>query len=481
MTNSRVVGRRVIGGWGRAFLTVALFAPAAGLAQAPRSFINQQRQIEEEIRQHLDEKAPLTQRTEAEWGGFYNFFLFINDDGINSSRTYRRNDLRLWGRVGLHEGAHEFYARGLLTYEDYNTGDAPDGNDDDWWGPNLERGYYQFDLRNALWAYGRQRVDYNLKVKVGRDYTEWGTGYAIALPLDQVTLTGEFANFEVTGLIGKTPNSLPNIDTTRPLYDNSDRCFGGVQVRYLGFENHRPFFYWMKQNDKANESRFYHPFPDFQDFSYDSEYFGFGSEGQLIKDLRYSTEWVIENGKSYGDRMFYRQNDIHAWAFDILLEYLPKWKLTPRFLFEYMFASGDPDRFGSPTNAIGGNTKGDDKSFVGFGYRDTGLAFAPRLSNINIWRLGASFYPFEEVQALEKLELGTDWFLYAKNHSEGAVSDPLAGNASSYLGWEMDYFANWRLTSDLAVTARLGAFFPGQAFEDKTCRTFFLTGVTWSF
>jgi hypothetical protein len=250
-----------------------------------------------------------------------------------------------------------------------------------------------------------------------------------------------------------------------------------VQVRYLGFEKHRPFFYWMRQNDQRHETTL----PLFQNFSYDSEYFGFGSEGELFKDLRYSTEWVIENGRSYGDRMFFRQDPIHAWAFDILLEYLPDWKYDPRFLFEYMFASGDADRFGSPTDAIGGNTREDDRSFVGFGYRDTGLSFAPRLSNIHIWRLGASFYPFEEVRGLEGLELGTDWFLYAKNHSEGAVSDPLANNASSYLGWEMDYFANWRITSDLAVTARLGAFFPGKAFDDQTCRTFFLTGVTWSF
>lgn len=477
MTNSRMAARRAFGRWRRAIVVVVLLSPTAGLAQQPSSFLNQQRQIEDEIRRQLDAKQPLNQRSEFEWGGWYSFYLFLYDDGVNSSRTFRRNDLRLWGRVGLHEGAHEVYARGLLSYEDFNSGDSFDGDDNDWYGPNLERGYYQFDLRNAMWAYGRERVDYNLKVKVGRDFTEFGTGYAIALPLDQVAITGEFAKFEVTGLIGKTPNSLDDIDRTQPYADNSDRHFGGVQVRYLGFEKHRPFFYWMRQNDQRHETTF----PLFQNFSYDSEYFGFGSEGELLKDLRYSTEWVIENGRSYGDRMFFRQDPIHAWAWDILLEYLPEWKYNPRFLFEYMFASGDSDRFGSPTDAIGGNTKDDDTSFVGFGYRDTGLSFAPRLSNIHIWRLGASFYPFEEVRGLEKLELGTDWFLYAKHQSEGAVSDSLANNASSYLGWEMDYFANWRITSDLAVTARLGAFFPGKAYDDQTCRTFFLTGVTWSF
>ena len=79
------------------------------------------------------------------------------------------------------------------------------------------------------------------------------------------------------------------------------------------------------------------------------------------------------------------------------------------------------------------------------------------------------------------LEVGTDWFLYWKHHRAAAVSDPLADTQSGYLGWEMDYFANWRITSDLAWTARYGTFFPGSALSDQTTRTFLLTGVTYSF
>ena len=46
------------------------------------------------------------------------------------------------------------------------------------------------------------------------------------------------------------------------------------------------------------------------------------------------------------------------------------------------------------------------------------------------------------------------------------VSDPTADEQSGYLGWEVDVFTNWRVTSDLAVTVRYGAFFPGDAFSD---------------
>ena len=45
----------------------------------------------------------------------------------------------------------------------------------------------------------------------------------------------------------------------------------------------------------------------------------------------------------------------------------------------------------------------------------------------------------------------------------------------------MDYFANWRITNDLAWTARFGAFFPGDSFSDQSTRTFAMIGVIWSF
>jgi len=457
--------------------SVLAWAAVGAAQERPSTFLNQQRAIEDELRREFDAKRPLEQRFEVDWGGWYNFYLFLYDDGVNSSRTFRRNDLRLWARFGLEEGTHEGYVRARLSYLDFNTGDSFDGNDDDWDGPNLERGYYQFSLQKAMWAYGRRRVPYDLRFKIGRDFVEMGTGYAVSLPLDHVALTGEWHNFELMGLMGKTPSSLDDIDRTRPGSDGSKRNFFGFQARYNGLEKHRPFFYGVWQDDKQGES----PPRLLQNFTYDSYYLGVGSTGELFKDVRYSTEWVYEGGRSYGDRKFREQDHINAWAWDLLLEYLPTLKTKPRFSFEYMFASGDPNRFGSPTDAIGGNTYGNDSSFVGFGYRDTGLSFAPRLSNIHVWRMGASFFPFESVRLLREMELGTDWFLYAKNRAPAAVSDPLADQANGYLGWEMDYFANWRVTSDVALTFRYGVFFPGSAFSDQTTRTFFLTGLTWSF
>jgi hypothetical protein len=461
--------------------TLVSLGPSLVWAQPPRrdseAFIKQQRALEERVREELDTSAPMTRKVEFDYGFWLSHYTFLWDDGINSSRTYRQTDFRVWGRFGLEGGAHQAYARGYLSYQDWNHGDSYTGNDNDWVGMNLERGYYQFDLRNLVQFREHRYLDKNFRLKLGRDLVEWGTGYALSITLDHVSVTGEYGNFELTGLFGKTVASLDDIDRTRA-GNGSNRNFIGFQLRYVGFENHKPFFYAVWQRDQKHTR-----YVDFwlQRFEYDSEYFGFGSRGQLARNLLYSTEWVIERGESYGDRRFLHTDDIYAWGFDMMLEYLPRVRTNPTFLLEYMFASGDPDRFGSPTDAIGGNTEGQDNSFVGFGYRATGLAVAPRLSNIHIWRAGASFFPFEHVEPLRKMELGTNWFLYYKHHRDGAVSDPTADLTSGYLGWEMDYYTNWRITSDLSFTVQYGLFFPGDAFSDRSTRPYFFTGLNWSF
>lgn len=284
----------------------------------------------------------------------------------------------------------------------------------------------------------------------------------------------------IDGLLGRTVHSWDNLDTSRPNFGQSWRYFYGVQARYTGWAKHEPFVYYIWQRDRQGDGwgAFW-----LQQWRYDSEYLGIGSRGELARNWRYSAEIVYQRGRGYGDGQFFDRNDICAFGWDFQIEYLSPWRTHPKFILEYMFASGDPTRVGSPTNAAGGNlafTK--DNGFNAFGYRDTGLSLSPELSNIHIWRAGASFFPFENhVEWLQKLEMGTDWFLYHKNRRRAAISDDLATVPSGYVGWEMDYFLNWRFTSDLALTMRYGVFFPGKAYNDRTTRTFFLTGLTWSF
>lgn len=454
-------------------------AVSAVQGQVPTdAFLNQQRLLEEEVRSELNTELPADQKVELRWGGWYSFWNLLWDDGINSSRQFRQHDLRLWGSLGLDEGTHQFYVRGKFQREDFNHGDSFDGGDGDWIGPNLDRAFYEFDLARAAKAYRNETLDdWNFRFKVGRDLVEFGTGYALSLPMDHVLMTLELGDVELNALGGTGIKSNDDIDRTRPNKEYSNRNFWGAELAYTGFKKHRPFVYAFWNDDQHGEGRYV----PLQSWDYDSWYLGAGSTGELWQNLRYGTELVFEHGDTYGWGDWYKRDEIHAWAYDINLEYLTQWKTKPRFLFEYMFASGDPDRRFRPTGSLGGNASGDDDAFNAFGYRDTGLSFAPRLTNVHIWRAGAAFTPFEKVEMLKNLELGTDWFLYSKNRSDGAVSDGTANRESAFLGWEMDYFASWRITSDLAWTTRFGTFFPGRAFSDQTTRTFLLTGLTWSF
>jgi len=191
---------------------------------------------------------------------------------------------------------------------------------------------------------------------------------------------------------------------------------------------------------------------------------------------------VFETGHSFGDGQIVRRDRVDAWGVDAGLEKRWDHKMRPRVAFEYMFGSGDGNRKLSPTSAAGGNRHDRrDTSLATFGYRDTGIATNFLNSNLHIWRVGASFTPAPQAALLRNLELGTNWFVYHKNHRRAAISDPTADMYSGYVGWEMDYYANWRVSSDVSWTIRWGTFFPGHAFNERSSRHFLFTGLTWSF
>ncbi len=457
---------------------LGLDSPSNRTAGIGSAFLERQRSLERENQRNLQEALPLAQKFRIDYGGWYNHYFFLFDDGFNSSRTLRQHELRAWASMSADQGVHQAYIRGRMRFIDWNSGDNFQPTEDNQQGPELERWWYMFDFAQALRVYEGKDVPWELKFKVGRDLVYAGTGFAIDIPLDHAMVQTEFFDFETTYTVGQTPYWTDNVDRSLPVADHSERIFHILETKYKGWDSHEPFVYVAWQDDQTTES----PRDLLQNYEYDSRYIGFGSTGELVENLRYATEWVIERGTSYGDRRFLHTNDIKSWGFDHRLDYFFRHKMKPVLTAEWMFASGDSGRLGSPTNASGGDSVDYiDNSFVGFGFRDTGIAFSPRLSNIHIWRLGGVFKPFPEVDAVRDLELGTDWYLYWKHHRVGAMSDPLADTGSGYLGWEMDYFANWRIYNDLSWTVRFGTFFPGAGFTDETTRTFLLTGVTWSF
>lgn len=464
--------------WVGGALLAAGFGPASPSAAQDRdAFLQQQRRLDDQIRADRNLDRSPADRVFLDYGGWYSFHLFLFDDGIEPSRTFRRHDLRVWTRFQLDEGAHELYLRGRLSFLDFNAGDSYDGDDDDVEGMNLERGTYRFDLARAAGVYGWTAAEANVIVFAGRDLVEIGTGLTLSTPLDHVDIRLETAEWRLRGLVGRTVGSTQDIDLTRPA-DRTRRAFFGAELSYTAPQRHEPFVYVLWQRDHNGET---YPTP-LQEFDYDSFYVGAGSTGELSPRLMYRAEWAYESGRSFGDRAFMRSDVIRAWGANAQLEYQFPGDYRVRATLEYLFGSGDADRQLSPTDAIGGNVRGnEDTGFNAWGYRDTGLSFAPRYSNVHLWRAGAAWYPWPRDPRLDGVEVGLDALLYHKHHRSGAVSDPTAARTSGYLGSEVDAYVNWAITRDVSWTARVGVFFPGDAFDGRTARPFFLTGVTWSF
>lgn len=468
----------------------ALIAVSAASAQ-PRPqddaldrFMRQQRLIDDELQRNRLADVPLESLVDFQWGGWIDYYYMNFDDGIQESRVFHRPSMALWGRLSIDGGVHEAFVRMRLRYDYFNPGDEEASLQEDWVGPELDQGWYQIDWGKAF-RLTQPSGPFQLKTRVGRQTIQFGTGYALDLPMDAVLLDGRVYDIRVVGFLGKTIGNLPNVIRAEPVDSHSDRHLAGVQLTYEGFERHRPFIYGFFNNDKTKER----PKDPFNDYSYDSAYLGFGSQGEILRqwipNLRYWAEGVVAFGRSFGDGAWRTRDPVEAWGWDVGVEKLfRKARLKPRLSFEYMFASGDPDSVYSPYTGVGSNRTGtENRNFIGFGARDTGMALAPGLTNLHVWKVGGAVQPFDgtRVRMLRDFEVGSNLFLYAKNQAHGAISDGLADEFQNFVGWGVDTFLNWRLTSDLAWTVRFGTFFPGSAYSDQDTRFFLLTGVTWSF
>ncbi len=460
---------------------LVITAMAAPLRADEDSHEQRRRQIEQRVRLELQPVAPGEQRTLVEGGGWLRVASELFDDVLRRDRTVHTGDLRLWGRLKI-DDVHDIYARVRLGWEKWAGDDSFDGDNTDFVEPRLDRLWYYVNLTAAMKKYHKTEIDPLVELQIGRQYMEIGTGLALSMPMDAVQLKITANSWEVTGMVARLISDMDNIDTSVPGFEHSRRLFVGGQVRYLGFAHHRPFAYFLWQHDYSGET----PNDPVQEYKYNSKYVGLGSTGTLgLPDLKYEFEWVYEFGHSYGWGSRQGPDDVSASALDVRIEYIFRdVPTTPKLGFEYLWATGDGDRIGSPTNVLGGNAAGTtDTGFIGFGYRDTGLEFAPRMSNLHMWRFGASFYPFEKcsVKWLRDLEVGFNWYIYRKAVAEAAVSDYTADQINSDLGHELDVYVIWRVTNDLKLDFRLGNFMPGDAFADQGSRRYMYWGVTYSF
>ena len=123
-----------------------------------------------------------------------------------------------------------------------------------------------------------------------------------------------------------------------------------------------------------------------------------------------------------------------------------------------------------------------DRAFNSLGYANTGLALGPELSNLLSFRLGASTSPRIFGIRDDSLRVGVNGFLFTKV-DEIAPLNFRTHTDESFVGGEIDFAVDWRITSDIGVLVRYGVFLPGDAMlpgrDDP--RHFFYAGVTYAF
>lgn len=437
---------------------------------------------DEQLRVRLDRQEPGAQELGFDAGGWFNTALFTFDDPSGrAERTLRQYELRGWASLNV-RGVHRFYVRGLLSYDDWNSGDNPKTWEGDDFQESIERAWYQLDLGRMIRNQTGEKPPVGVKMKVGREYATIGTALALSMPLDMIQFDVDAGNWHFMSLLGKTIRDSRNIDDSPLIATHQERCFYGFELQYSSIDvlgHHQPFVYWLGQTDNSDPT----PTDPFQSYAYDSNYLGVGSEGTLaIPNLRYQVEWVNEWGETYSDGVTAGRDDIRATAFDVLLEYLFKTDMNPKVMTEFIYASGDSDRRLSSTSTVGGNRSGTrDHAFNAFGFRDTGIAYAPRVSNLCMYMIGGSFFPLEKHELFRKMEVGSKVFFYHRAQGDAPISESSANQESRWLGWEWDIYCNWRVTSDLTWTIRYGAFQPGSAYDSNNCRDFLYTGLTFSF
>jgi hypothetical protein len=470
----------------------ALILCAGGLVAAPAVAQDNQRQLDRVLRSvegegtftpRVDTGLTLWERAQFDYGGSLSLsYLSLNQAGGNSVSLFQP-ELTLYGRLNV-DGAHSFYGRAQFTHRDFSDNDSFDQRGDRWVQPFLDRYWYEFDLRRAMDVYQHETIDSNVNVRVGRQFVDWASGLALSETLYAIKPTVEFdKRNRLEMVVGITPDHTADFDASRLNNDSRTRRFYyGANFSHTFDKGDEAFAYALAMEDHSSQSSTRLGGLTGINFQREGVYLGLGAKGAINDRWLYLVEGIYLTGHSASDALAPPQTreDLSAWAGRLQFTYTLRDELDTRFQAELIATSGDPDRR-SGTDTVGGNTPGtDDKGFVSLGFAFTGVAFAPALSNLISARVGAATFPLRTSEDYRDLQVGTDLILSFKQSRTGAIDEPT--NANTFLGTEMDVYANWRIRSDLAVTARYGIFLPGPAIpEPDSPRHFVYLGVTLAF
>lgn len=405
----------------------------------------------------LNIKPGQNSRLGLDYGGWFNYrySAYRNDDKDSSQEDAVKKahwmDTRIWFKATLkppadapYSNEHYFYLRIKDLMLESLPKKTAGGWDHD--GPHLEYAYFNIDAR-PFWF------------KVGRQYMSVGQGVAYGDVSDGAMLAYFAGKWDIKGFISHSLPHQNNVDESLPGYDKgSDRYFYGMEWVGRPARGHAVYSYAVSQKDFSGPR----PQDPAHDYCYNSDYFGLGAFGNMVSEVSYDTEVIKENGKSFVyDTQ--EKKGVDAWAGVFKLNYKPRVYSHPAFNFTYAFGTGDSQRV-SVTDTQGGNLSGRDRNFLYFGYMPTGFALFPRLSNLKMYRIGASFRPLEKNKVFSPLTLGIGYYRFYKVKPEAGIYDPVATEPYADVGQEIDLTLGWRIFSDLGFSLQYGHFIPGKAY-----------------
>jgi hypothetical protein len=470
-------------------LAVACISIATSAQTSLERFNRQLEQIQRETTLQADPAVPVEQRTLLDYGGYLTLNYLSVEDFNRDTHVLREYDLIGYARVNI-DGVHDFFIRGAAIYRDFNDQDSFDGEGDQAHF-RIDRAYYRFDLQRSYEAYQGRHIDQNVIFQGGRQLIYWGNGLTLSQTLDGALFDFKTGNLTLELIGGITAiHDTVDFDSSRPHFDDhTRRGFYGAQLTWQLSPSHRPYAYIISQQDlNHNEVRTTGVFQT--RFDYNTWYAGIGSTGNLSDQLLYGAEVVYEGGRGLSNSfttvggtvapIAQSYDHVSAFAADARLDYVFTDPRRTRLSAEFILASGDDDRLHT-SNTFGGNKPGTtDRAFNAFGLLNTGLAFAPSVSNLMALRVGGSTFPMPDSTLFKRMQIGTDFFVFGKTDRNAPIDEgTLEGR---FLGVEPDIFLNWQISSDVTLALRYGVYFPNaDVVVSGETRQFIFAGLTFAF
>lgn len=431
-----------------------------------------------EVRLNVREEAMPAEDLIFKQGGWISsaYRYYKNIDNQDSKEDYLKwswhQDAYFW-LYWNYQSTHTVYIQFNDAYVNQGIGADYTGTRSDNDGPHLSMAYTQINL-------GR-RYDTPVSVTFGRQYFSVGRGIAYAAIHDGLLTETSVQPFYIKGLLAKAKPREDNIDYSVPGFNKEgDRIFTGAEIAYAGNPDHSLYGFGLYSKDLSSSN----PENPRQNYHVNSFYLGTGISSKLFKNFELWSEWISEGGTGFTDssRVPLGKTNVKAWGMVSGAKY--RFELPTHPVLEASFAhgSGDGDRT-NVTNTTGGDLDGRDSNFLYYGYYQAGYAFQPRLSNINIAELGASFKPLEYFKPFEQLALGAKYYFYWKDKADGGTSDTESTGNDGDLGREFNVFLHWKIYENCTLSTRYGIFFPGMAFPETTRDNtqYFYNSLTMSF